>query len=255
MARPNHRDYIAMRDDQETPPASAAEPAVPDLAAVLRLYGRPILIGAVVAAVIVVGIGMVRRSRRAAADQAARMLVSGRPEQLEALLRQYKATPGAPVARLALARLDFHSGRYEEAEKRYAEFLALHRNHPWAVVAEVNRATCLEAKGRLEEAVKAYEAVLSRDKTSLFASAAMLGRARALEQAGRYTDARHAYEEYIAANPEGPLAGVAEANLKTLEQKRRAAQKVLEVQLAPPTAATNAPAAVPAPAPIAPAAP
>ncbi|MCX7818644.1 MAG: tetratricopeptide repeat protein [Kiritimatiellae bacterium] len=243
--------------DEHRPPAKSgppgaaapAESAPLDWQSLLRDYGRPLLLGAAIAIVIVVAVGFVRQRRRAAEEEAARLLTSGRVEQIEKLVEKYRRTSSAPIGGLALARLDFHNGRYEEAEKRYAQFLKDYPQHPLAPVAEVNRATCLEAIGRLEEALKIYEAVRSRESTSLQGSLALLGRARTFEQMGRYTEARQAYEEYLALHPEGPFAGVAEAGLKVLEQKRRAAQKLVETGLPPPLATSTNP---PAPAAVVP---
>ncbi len=241
---------VVQQPTQKTGAAGAATPeeAVPlDWPTLVREYGRPVLLGAAIALVIVVAVGVVRQRRRAAEDEAARLLTSGRAEQIEKLVEKYGRTSSAPIGQLALARLDFHNGRYEEAERRYAQFLRDHPKHPMATVAEVNRATCLEAMGRLEEALKIFEAVRARERGSLQGSLALLGRARTYEQMGRYTEARQAYEEYLALHPEGPFAGVAEAGLKVLEQKRRAAQKLVETGL--PGSGAGAPmTATPTPA-------
>ncbi len=231
--------------DRTTDEAESAEQQL-DLQELLRTYGRPLLIAGVVAALIVIGVGLYRRHQRQTMEAASRMLVSGRIEQLEAILKQYRRTPSAPIAHLAMARVAFHNGQFEDAERRYAEFLRLWPRHPLAPVADVNRATALEARGRLAEALKLYDAFLARDKTSVVASIAMLGRARTLDQMGKYEEAREAYEACLAANPEGPMRGPAEAGLKLLEQKRRAARRAVEATLsatASPTSATPAEAA------------
>ncbi len=235
-------------------PAGTASPedAAPlDWQSLIREYGRPLLLGAAIAVVIVVIVGVVRQQRRAAEEEAARLLYSGRAEQIEKLVEKYGRTSSAPIGKLALARLDFHNGRYEEAEKRYAQFLRDHPKHPMATIAEVNRATCLEAMGRLQEALNIFETVRARESSSLPGSLALLGRARTYEQMGRYTEARQAYEEYLALHPEGPFAGVAEAGLKVLEQKRRTAQKLVETGLPGPLPARAEPAPEPAVTPSA----
>lgn len=230
--------------------AAAAEAIPADWQDLVRTYGRPLLLGAAVAAVIVAGTSFFRGQKRQADEDAARMLSSGRPEQLEALVAQHEKTPSAPVALLALARLDFHNGKHEAAEKRYADFVARYPEHAFAEAAEINRAQCAEALGRTDDALKAYDAVLSRKSGTLIASGAKLGRARCLEQLGKYEDARAAYEEILAADPEGPWAGAVDAALKTIDQKRRAAKIAVNVGLPTPP-----PAPAPAVAPAASAAP
>lgn len=227
-------------------PAAAIDTSPADLWDVVRAYGRPLLVGAVLAAVIVVGTGYFQRQKRQAAEDAARMLSSGRPEQLEALVAQHAKTPSAPIALLALARLDFHGGRYEAAEKRYADFAVNHADHPFREVAEINRAQCVEAMGRIDEAMKAFDAVLAKGGHGLYATGARIGRARCLEQLGRYDEARHAYEEILAADAEGPWAGPAESAMKALDRKKRAAKSTVAVGLPPP-----APVPAPKPAPAA----
>jgi len=228
--------------------APAAETLPADWQDLVRTYARPLLLGAAVAAVIVAGSSYFRGQKRQADEDAGRMLGSGRPEQLEALVAQHAKTPSAPVALLALARLDFHNGKYDAAEKRYADFVAKHPEHAFREAAEINRAQCIEALGRVEDALKAYDAVVARKSGTLVDSGARLGRARCLEQLGKYEDARAAYEEILAADPEGPWSGAAEAALKTIDQKKRAAKVAVNVGLpAPP------PAPAPAAAPVAPA--
>jgi tetratricopeptide (TPR) repeat protein len=222
----------------------------------VRTYGRPLLLGAAIAATITVGTSYFRGQKRRADEDAARMLSSGRPEQLEALIVQHGKTPSAPVALLALARLDFHNGKYEAAEKRYADFMEKHPGHPFHEAAGINRAQCTEALGRTEEALKAYDAVLARKGGALFAMAAKLGRARCLEQLARYEDARAVYEEVLAADPDGPWAGAADAALKTIDQKKRAAKAAVSVGLpAPAPDPAPVPTPTPAPAPAAPSTP
>ena len=228
---------------EERTTGEAASSEELDLWELLQTYGRALWIAVLVAALIVTGVGLYKRHQRQAVEAASRMLVSGRIEQLEAILKQYRRTPPAPIAHLAMARVAFHNGQFEDAERRYAEFLQVWPRHPLASVAEVNRATTLEARGRLNDALKLYEAFLARDKTSVVASIAMLGRARTLDQMGKYEEARQAYEACLAANPEGPMRGPAEAGLKLLEQKRRAARRAVEATLsatANPTSATPA---------------
>jgi len=238
------------KDDGTEPGAAEALPA--DWQDLARTYGRPLLLGAAVAAVIVAGTSYFRGQKRQAAEDAERMLSSGRPEQLEALVAQHAKTPSAPLALLALARLDFHNGKYDAAEKRYADFIAKHPGHAFQEAAEINRAQCTEALGRTEDALKAYDAVLARKSGTLVAAGAKLGRARCLEQLAKYEDARAAYEEILAADPEGPWAGAADAALKTIDQKKRAARTAVAVGIsapAPGPATPPAPPAVPAKAP------
>ncbi len=230
--------------NNENVPVAAIDTPPADVWDLMRTYGRPLLLGAGLAAVIVVGTGYFRGQKRQAAEDAARMLSSGRPEQLEALVAQHAKTPSAPIALLALARLDFHGGRYEAAEKHYADFIANHADHAFREVAEINRAQCVEALGRIDEAMKAFDAVLAKGGQGLYATGARIGRARCLEQLGRYDEARQAYEEILAADAEGPWAGPAESALKTIDRKKRAAKTAVAVGLPLP-----APAPKPAPKP------
>lgn len=223
--------------NNENEPAAAPDAPPTDLRDLVQTYGRPLLLGTALAAAIVVGTGYFRGQKRQAAEDAARMLSSGRPEQLEALVAQHAKTPSAPIALLALARLDFHSGRYEAAEKRYAGFMANHADHPFREVAEINRAQCVEALGRTDEAMKAFDAVLAKGGQGLYVTGAKIGRARCFEQLGRYDEARHAYEEIVAADADGPWVGPAESALRTIDRKRRAAKTTVAIGLPPPAPA------------------
>ena len=221
----------------------------PELRDLIMEYGRPIVIGVGAALVITLGTGLWRQHRATQEREAAALLDSGRPEQMQALLNQYPGTSTAPAAMLALARGEFGTGQYVAAEKRYAEFLARFPNHAMRPAAEINRALCHEAMGRTDEALTAVEAWLGVHTNDFLRPVALFAKARCVEQKGRYDDARAIYEDFIAKNPDTSWTPQAETALKALAQKRRSASAAAST----PVAVPPKPAAVPAPAPATPA--
>ena len=236
----------------------------PELRELIMEYGRPIVIGVGAALVITLGTGLWRQHRATQEREAAALLDSGRPEQMQALLNQYPGTSTAPAAMLALARGEFGTGQYVAAEKRYAEFLARFPNHAMRPAAEINRALCHEAMGRTDEALAAVETWITVHTNDFLRPVALFAKARCVEQKGRYDEDRAIYEDFIAKNPDTSWTPQAETALKALAQKRRSAAAAVAVPVPvpakpdaeppPPPAKAPAPAIPPAPATNAPAA-
>ncbi len=160
--------------------------------------------------------------RRAAAEGAAALAAAERPEQLEAVARDYTRTPSGPLALLMLASRQYQSGAFEAALTRYEEFLRTHSKHAMAAAAELGRLHALEALGRNEEALNGFIAFADAHPDHYLAPQAVFGRARGLARAGRYDEARVVYEDFIAAHPDSGWRTAAESALADLERARRA---------------------------------
>jgi len=189
-----------------------------------RRHGRAVTMGAAFAALLV-AIFFWRAGARAreTADAAAALSRAVLPEQLEEVVRNYRNTPSAPAALLALAAQRFDAGAYAVALERYDEFLKRHSGHAFAPAAELGRAHALEALGRNDEALAAFSAFAARYPDHFLSAPAVFGRARGLARAGRAAEARAVYEDFIAAHPESPWAVRAETALAELDRRQRAA--------------------------------
>lgn len=224
----------------------------------LKAWGRPIGLGVLLAALVFIGLTVHRSNKARAAVDADRMLATGKPEQLKAVLAQLPDTPSAPAALLTLARTDYVESRYEDAKKKYVDFVARYPQHALRPAAELNAVLCDEALGRTAEARAGYEALAAKYKDHYLAPQAVFGKARSLEQEGKYDDARAVYEDFIAADTNSAWRASAETSIKAIAMKKRRAQSgaaapeapvlIAPVPVAPPAvpATTNAPTA-PAP--------
>ncbi len=216
--------------------------------AFLKAWGRPIGLGLLLGTLVFVGLTVRRSNRVRAAEDADRMLASGKPEQLQAVVAQLPDTPGAPTALLTLARTDYVESRYEDAKKKYADFMARYPEHPLRVASELNAVLCDEALGRTREARAGYEAFAGKYKDHYLTPQAIFGKARSFEQEGKYDDARTVYEDFIAADTNSIWRTAAETSIKALNMKKRRAQSAANapaeapVLIAPPPAVPVAPA-------------
>lgn len=122
----------------------------------------------------------------------------------ESILADFAKSDVAPLARLALAKLNFDNANYEVALSQYDQFLAQWPGHAMNKTAELGRVFCIEARGHndaLKEAAAAFAAFAAANADDALAPQALFGQARCLEQLGELAQARAIYEDYITRHP------------------------------------------------------
>ena len=186
-------------------------------------YGRPALIGVLVAAVVVLGTTTWRSQKQAKADAAMQALFrSNAPEDFLQLAASSPKAQAAPLA-LASAAAEFYAQRrFDEALAAYRRFLEQHPGHMLAPDAKVGVAAALEALEDYEAAAVAYESFVASNPASQWTAPAVIGAARCREQLGQVDVARALYEDYIAANPDSAWLPQVESGLLFLGRMERA---------------------------------
>ncbi len=122
----------------------------------------------------------------------------------EGILADFAKSDVAPLARLALAKLNFDNANYEVALSQYEQFLEQWPEHAMNKTAELGRVFCIEARGHndaLKEAAAAFAAFAAANPDDSLAPQALFGQARCLEQLGELAQARAIYEDFITSHP------------------------------------------------------
>lgn len=229
-------------DEQKTESAeltdSAKVPAsIPEIEAAKAYFfdrGWRWVIVIVLALVIIGGHQLYKANQRAQAERASAMLLSASNlTTLQDIVKQYSATPAAPIALLLLARSQFDGGNYALADSAYADFQQRYPTHFMAASAQLGRFHCMEAMGQVEGALAGYMEFIRDQPGHFLYPLALLGKARALTILGRYGEARIDYENFIAANPDSQWIREAESALMQLDRSHPSAP--------PSAAATPAP--------------
>jgi tetratricopeptide (TPR) repeat protein len=187
-------------------------------------HNRPILIGAVVALIAIVG-GLwwwsiqKKESNERAATYLSRVLnyymagdyqhaiegdktkkVQGDPVYgLRYIVTEFGSTEAGNQAALALGNAYYYLGRYDSAswafDKASSDFPLTRAS------IEAGRAAILEQKGNKEEAAKLFESAAKRDKNNPLNADYTLSAARDLQQAGKKEDATRLYKELLENYP------------------------------------------------------
>jgi predicted negative regulator of RcsB-dependent stress response len=187
----------------------------------IKKYAKPAAIAVAIICAIVLAdkfLKTQRHKKEAAADAA--LMLAKSPEDLQAIIDDYAATPAGPLAVMGLAREKFNAGLIDEAETLYTQFSKKHGDHELAVQAELNLISCKEAKGQPDVHLL-YDEFVKKNTGSYLVPSAMLGKARCLEAIDQLDEAQMAYEDIMVNFPEESWSEIAEANLKVLLGKKQ----------------------------------
>jgi tetratricopeptide (TPR) repeat protein len=236
----------------------------------LHARRRPLVIGAVIVAVIGLAWGIFSWKKAqnesdanaqlcAVSPEGTRMgLVSSAP--LLEVAKEYPGTAAGEHARLLAAEELFTQGDYPDAGKQFSDFVNNYPDSALLPQAKVGIAACLEAGGKTTEAIAKYhEIVLSYPSEMSIISPAKLTLARLHEEVNQPQEALGLYAELArmaARNPYDPWAAEARERAQLLVSKHPELMKTLAgaaengspEQLSIPGAA-KAPAANARPAP------
>jgi predicted negative regulator of RcsB-dependent stress response len=91
----------------------------------------------------------------------------------------YPGTSGGARALLIAAGILFDAGKFQDAEKRFEQFLGDYSDYPWADQAMVGVASCYEADGKMAEAATRYKDFVDRHPTASMLPQAKSALARA----------------------------------------------------------------------------
>lgn len=192
-----------------------------DAKALLNTYSRPLLLAAVVVIAFLSVTYTVRNRAAMRVAAASEALAQARSAiELEDIVADYPSTPSAPIALLALGRLQYDQGSYTEARSTYQRFLADYPRHPMALSAELGRIHAVEAQGTpaaVAAAATDYERFLTDHPQHYLAPLASFGRARTLVAEGDPEAALDLYRHFIEAYPDSHWLQLVETKIEQLE--------------------------------------
>jgi len=195
-----------------------------ELAAVRELWekhGVPVLVGAGIAVIALLGFMLYRAHTQSARDAATMHITSARTvDDLRGLITRCPSAPVASLAALKIAKAYFDSGHYEQALQEYETIKTRYSHDSFAIeAAELGRAHCLEARGKIQEALEIFGRFASEHPVHFLTAQAIFGQGRCLEALGRLDEARTLYEDFIATRPDSPWKGRAMELLEVLNRR------------------------------------
>ncbi len=126
-------------------------------------------------------------------------------------------------AQFYLGNIYFHTARYDEARRAFANFYNKNKKDPiLSPSALLGVANCYEEVKEYKKAAETYEQVAQKYKKSPFAPPALLSAARCYKNLANYKKAKEIYGKVIKDYPNDPAREEAKAGLSyitTLEEK------------------------------------
>jgi TolA-binding protein len=159
-----------------------------------------VLIGALVLAALIFGTQFFLQGQRQKDLEASKLL-----GEAQRIFQQAQGVPAADAP-----------GAFAQAYAKYQAVVSGYEGSAQAQAARLGQANSLLAQGKAADAEREYLALDSRKPADAIGALAALGRARSLEAQGK-PEALKAYEDALAAYPESPAAGEAQAALARLK--------------------------------------
>ncbi len=193
------------------------------LKAWIAKYGSHAVTAVLAVLVVLVGIHLIQsRADRRIVEANQRLATAQSVSDFEGILADFGKSDVAPLAQLALAKLNFDNANYEQALSQYDQFMVQWPEHEMRQTAELGRVFCIEARGHndaLNEAAEAFAAFATANPDHHLAPQARFGQARCLEQLGELSQARAIYEDFITTQPENPWSIRAEELLSAVQRR------------------------------------
>lgn len=212
-----------MQNEKKPQPNVQHQHDVEALKAWIAKYGSHAVTAVLAVLIVLVALHLIQsRATRRTVEANQRLASAQSASDFEAILADFGKSDVAPLAQLALAKLNFDNANYELALSQYEQFLAQWPEHEMGKTAELGRVFCIEARGHndaLNEAAEAFGAFAAANPDHHLAPQALFGQARCLEQLGDLTQARAIYEDFITAHPEN-LWTIRAEELLTAVQRR-----------------------------------
>jgi tetratricopeptide (TPR) repeat protein len=188
---------------------------VHEVVAFFQKYSKPALV-AFTAVCLIFVVSQVIKSQRIKKELTAdaAFVQAASPEDLQAIIDDYPATPTAPFATIKLAQIKFNNGDVPAAEKLYQKAKDEYKQQDIALIAELGLITCKENKKQFAEAQKEYATFAKAHPESYLVPMATFNQARCFEALNKYADAIRIYDSLIAASPKSIWAMIAENHKK-----------------------------------------
>ena len=156
-------------------------------------------------------------------------LRGGKPEELkpeaiqetlggfQKVREQYPRSRAAGFALLQMGHLEYRLGRYAEAGRTYAAYLAEDPHGPFAFWAAMGQGYALEGSEDWDRALQVYQAASERHAGTPLAAEALMGVGRCHEAVTRLKEAQAVYTEVMKKYPNTVWGSLAERRLAFLE--------------------------------------
>jgi len=185
---------------------------------------------AIVAAVLVVGFMMWRKSEKeieageslsaVSVPYAAGVNRSGNASDAYLkIARDYSGTKAAIRAKLLAAADDYNLGRFDQAHTKFEQFRREHADSPLAGQAMLGAAASLEAQGKNTEAAAAYKDLIEHRPSDTSVPQAKFALANLLEHENKLEPALNYFEDIARNEPYGSLGSEAGMRAEELKQK------------------------------------
>lgn len=196
-------------------------------------YGSQLLTAVLVVLIGLTVMGTLRtRMNNRIVEASERLSAATSAVELQAIVSDFPKTPSAPMALLALAKLHYDQGNYEQARFQYERFSTEYADHDMAPAARLGRAFSTEALGdpiSLREAANAFSDFAQQFPNHFLTPQAIFGHARCLEQLDEIQEAITLYEDFIVQHPESYWSIRAEELLAAAQrQSRRRATTIIQ---------------------------
>ena len=178
-------------------------------------HGNKVTILMIAVLVAVVGFQQYGRWHERSTSKALSDFDSARtPEALEEIIATDASQAVTPLARLRLANIYFADEKFTLAQSTYEAFLQKNAKHPFAAIAEVGLAHCLEATGQAAQAADKFRAFADANPKSFLAPTARLGEGRSLILAGKKDEGKKVLDLFITENAGTRWAAYADELIK-----------------------------------------
>jgi len=172
------------------------------------------------------------RSQRVAAEASWALYQANRQEDtsekmaaLEEITAEYRRTAAGRLASFELANALYNDGRYEEAMKRFQEFLKKNPNHLLAPAALEATGYCQESLGLWAEAIKTYQSLITRHAGNPASARSHYRLGLCYEETGEKEKAIQAYEKTVELVPETVWSEYAMKRLDSIRPSVRAKEE------------------------------
>ncbi len=132
-------------------------------------------------------------------------------EEFGKVLAEFKMSKVAPLTIPQMAHIDFIEKRYDDAIKKYQDYLDKKPSEPYYSYALLALSTCYEEKGDYDMAISTLEKI--KDKEGYSKEQAMLGLARIYRLKKDTAKSNEILKDFIEKFPSSPSIAVAKATI------------------------------------------
>ena len=155
------------------------------------------------------------------------------------VIKKYPSSVSAKRSIYMLGSIAYNIGKYEDAQKYFAEYLAKNPSGYLAISAEADLAYILEQQQKFQEAIDALKKVEAKASASR-KTEIQLAIARNYEALKQMDNAKATYQQIVDSNTSAELKDQAKKRIEIIDAQQKVALGPVEPTAAPQAAATPA---------------